>query len=120
MLDAVCGRCQVKASGGINTYADACHYLDMGCTRIGRPIPGIAAMNQVLENAGFVQSQEVVSLDGPHCTGRQIRTSLQPNGTYFEFYVPEGIAFEDFIEIYAERTETFIDLLRRQAPELLP
>ncbi len=35
MIDAVCGRCQVKASGGINTYADACHYLDMGCTRIG-------------------------------------------------------------------------------------
>ncbi len=35
MIDAVCGRCQVKASGGINNYADACLYLNMGCTRIG-------------------------------------------------------------------------------------
>ncbi len=35
MLDVLQGRCQVKASGGINTYADACQYLDMGCTRIG-------------------------------------------------------------------------------------
>ena len=35
MLDAVKGLCQVKASGGINTYADAMLFLDMGCTRIG-------------------------------------------------------------------------------------
>lgn len=26
---------QVKASGGIKTYADACMYLGMGCTRLG-------------------------------------------------------------------------------------
>jgi deoxyribose-phosphate aldolase len=35
MLDACAGRAQVKASGGISTYADAARYLDMGCTRIG-------------------------------------------------------------------------------------
>ncbi len=37
MLDAVRGDywCGVKASGGINTYADAVRYLEMGCTRIG-------------------------------------------------------------------------------------
>jgi deoxyribose-phosphate aldolase len=27
--------CQIKASGGIKTYADVCQYLDMGCTRLG-------------------------------------------------------------------------------------
>jgi deoxyribose-phosphate aldolase len=35
MLEAVDGKAQVKASGGIKTYADACAYLDLGCTRIG-------------------------------------------------------------------------------------
>jgi len=35
MLDTVKDEAQVKASGGISTYFDAKHYLDMGCTRIG-------------------------------------------------------------------------------------
>ncbi|MHC4188390.1 MAG: deoxyribose-phosphate aldolase [Planctomycetota bacterium] len=35
MFDAVAGRCGVKASGGIKTYADAELYLDLGCTRLG-------------------------------------------------------------------------------------
>jgi deoxyribose-phosphate aldolase len=35
MLDAVGGRLQVKASGGIRTWADAVAYLDLGCTRLG-------------------------------------------------------------------------------------
>ena len=35
MVDAVEGRCEVKASGGIKTYADAELYLDLGCTRLG-------------------------------------------------------------------------------------
>lgn len=35
MLEAVDGKCQVKASGGIKTYADARLYLDLGCTRLG-------------------------------------------------------------------------------------
>jgi len=35
MLDTVGGRLQVKASGGIRTWADAVAYLDMGCTRLG-------------------------------------------------------------------------------------
>ena len=35
MIDAVRGRCGVKASGGICTYEDARVYLDLGCTRIG-------------------------------------------------------------------------------------
>lgn len=35
MLEAVNGKAQVKASGGIKTYADAAYFLDMGCTRIG-------------------------------------------------------------------------------------
>lgn len=35
MRDTVAGRCQVKASGGIQTYADAEMYLDLGCTRLG-------------------------------------------------------------------------------------
>lgn len=35
MLEAVGNRAQVKASGGIKTYADACRYLDLGCIRIG-------------------------------------------------------------------------------------
>ncbi len=35
MLDAVRGKCGVKASGGIKTYAQACQYLEMGCTRLG-------------------------------------------------------------------------------------
>jgi deoxyribose-phosphate aldolase len=26
---------QIKASGGINTYADVCTYLDLGCARLG-------------------------------------------------------------------------------------
>lgn len=35
MLEAVGNAAQVKASGGIKTYDDACMYLDMGCTRLG-------------------------------------------------------------------------------------
>jgi deoxyribose-phosphate aldolase len=35
MLTAVNGRCGVKASGGIDNYAKAAMYLDMGCTRLG-------------------------------------------------------------------------------------
>lgn len=35
MLEAVDGEVQVKASGGIKTYADAARYLDLGCTRLG-------------------------------------------------------------------------------------
>jgi len=35
MLDAVGGRLQVKASGGIRTWDEAVRYLDMGCTRLG-------------------------------------------------------------------------------------
>lgn len=35
MLDAVKGKAQVKASGGIHNYTDAIGYLNMGCTRIG-------------------------------------------------------------------------------------
>ena len=35
MLDAVGGRLQVKASGGIRSWEDAVRYLDMGCTRLG-------------------------------------------------------------------------------------
>ena len=35
MLEAVNGGRQVKASGGIKTYADAAMYLGMGCTRLG-------------------------------------------------------------------------------------
>ena len=35
MLAAVRGKAQVKAAGGIRTYADACRYLDLGCTRLG-------------------------------------------------------------------------------------
>jgi deoxyribose-phosphate aldolase len=35
MLEAVDGQAQVKASGGIKTYADATMYLDLGCTRLG-------------------------------------------------------------------------------------
>jgi deoxyribose-phosphate aldolase len=35
MLEAVNGEAQVKASGGIKTYADAARYLDLGCTRLG-------------------------------------------------------------------------------------
>ncbi len=35
MLDAVGGRLQVKASGGIRTWDDAVAYLAMGCTRLG-------------------------------------------------------------------------------------
>jgi len=35
MLDAVGGRLQVKASGGIRTWDDAVGYLEMGCTRLG-------------------------------------------------------------------------------------
>ena len=35
MLDAVGGRLQVKASGGIRSWDEAVAYLDMGCTRLG-------------------------------------------------------------------------------------
>jgi deoxyribose-phosphate aldolase len=35
LMKAVAGRCAVKASGGIKTYADAEKYLDLGCTRLG-------------------------------------------------------------------------------------
>jgi len=35
MLDAVGGRLQVKASGGIRSWDEAVRYLDMGCTRLG-------------------------------------------------------------------------------------
>jgi deoxyribose-phosphate aldolase len=35
MLNAVGPQCQVKASGGIATYADAELYLGLGCTRLG-------------------------------------------------------------------------------------
>ncbi len=38
MLEAVDGEAQVKASGGIKTYADATRYLDLGCTRLGASI----------------------------------------------------------------------------------
>jgi len=35
MVAAVDGECQIKASGGIKTYADAALYLNLGCTRLG-------------------------------------------------------------------------------------
>jgi len=35
MLDAVGGRLEVKASGGIRTWNDAVAYLEMGCSRLG-------------------------------------------------------------------------------------
>jgi deoxyribose-phosphate aldolase len=35
MLAAVGDRLGVKASGGIRTWADACRYLEMGCSRLG-------------------------------------------------------------------------------------
>jgi len=35
MLGVVGDRVQIKASGGIKTYADACTYLSLGCTRLG-------------------------------------------------------------------------------------
>jgi deoxyribose-phosphate aldolase len=35
MLEAVNDEAQVKASGGIKTYADAVLYLDLGCARLG-------------------------------------------------------------------------------------
>jgi deoxyribose-phosphate aldolase len=35
MVEAVAQRAGVKASGGINSYADACRYLDLGCARLG-------------------------------------------------------------------------------------
>lgn len=38
MMDTVAGRCEVKASGGIKTYADAEMYLDLGCTRLGTSV----------------------------------------------------------------------------------
>ena len=38
MLEAVDGEAQVKASGGIKTYADAARYLDLGCTRLGASV----------------------------------------------------------------------------------
>jgi len=34
-IEAAGGSCQVKASGGIKTYADAERYLNLGCTRLG-------------------------------------------------------------------------------------
>ena len=38
MMNGVGGRLQVKASGGIKTYADAEKYLDLGCTRLGTSV----------------------------------------------------------------------------------
>jgi len=39
MVDAVRGSdVEVKASGGIKTYADAARYLDLGCTRLGASV----------------------------------------------------------------------------------
>jgi deoxyribose-phosphate aldolase len=38
MMNAVAGKCEVKASGGIKTYADAELYLDLGCTRLGTSV----------------------------------------------------------------------------------
>lgn len=38
MMNGVGGRLQVKASGGIKTYADAERYLDLGCTRLGTSV----------------------------------------------------------------------------------
>jgi len=35
MVETVTGAAQVKASGGIKTYEDACLYLALGCTRLG-------------------------------------------------------------------------------------
>lgn len=35
MIATVKGLAQVKASGGIQSYADACRFLDLGCTRLG-------------------------------------------------------------------------------------
>lgn len=35
MVNAVNGKCQVKASGGISTYDHAETFLDLGCTRLG-------------------------------------------------------------------------------------
>lgn len=35
MLETVGDRLEVKASGGIRTWADAVAYLDLGCTRLG-------------------------------------------------------------------------------------
>lgn len=35
MLNVVEGQCQVKASGGIQTYEDAERFLALGCTRLG-------------------------------------------------------------------------------------
>jgi len=35
MVEAVRGEAQVKASGGIGSYADVAQYLDLGCTRLG-------------------------------------------------------------------------------------
>jgi deoxyribose-phosphate aldolase len=35
MVKEVNGRAQVKAAGGIKTYTQACHYLNLGCTRLG-------------------------------------------------------------------------------------
>ena len=38
MVEAVSGRAEVKASGGIKTYDDAARYLDLGCTRLGASV----------------------------------------------------------------------------------
>ena len=35
LIDSVGDQCRVKASGGVNTYARAARYLDMGCLRLG-------------------------------------------------------------------------------------
>jgi len=35
VMRASCGKCEIKASGGITTYDDAELYLAMGCTRLG-------------------------------------------------------------------------------------
>jgi deoxyribose-phosphate aldolase len=38
IIEELGSRVQIKASGGIKTYADACHYLRLGCTRIGASV----------------------------------------------------------------------------------
>ncbi len=37
-IEELGSRVQIKASGGIKTYADACLYLRLGCTRIGASV----------------------------------------------------------------------------------
>lgn len=37
-IEELGSRVQIKASGGIKSYADACRYLRLGCTRIGASV----------------------------------------------------------------------------------